>query len=304
MPFCDRQPVHSKIVKSTDDAIAAAIIFWRKNAIAYRAEYADDYAVESVTRPINAGLNGLVERKHFFKEAVKVLKVEDCPEYQARKWRETQEGTIVVVSGVASKLGEEAVRVKRLKRDVQWPVYETRVWRRLTVEKYKELKEKNQLPDADYVTYLSRDGHGEAYGAHSKNRYGTNNECPPGEYYLNRGVKSQKYRMYIGDSQGLGACYIQGPAGHGSRAGIAIHGSHPIGSIGCLTTHSAKAKFNQNALSQELFAHLPDLDTAVQKDLKRPVRIIIEEREVVEEKWHEEYLGDTKWTGIVPTDKY
>jgi predicted chitinase len=292
----------TELASNADDAIAAAIIFWRRNSIAFRAEYADEYAVESVTRPINAGLNGLAERKQFFKEAVKALKVEECENYKARKWRETQEGTIVVVSGIASKLGEEAVYVKRLKRDVQWPVYETRVWRRLTLEKYKELKEKNELPDADYVTYLSRDGHGEAYGAHSKNRYGTNNECPPGEYYLNRAVSSQKYRMYIGDSQGLGGSYIAGPPGHGSRAGIAIHGSHPIGSIGCLTTHSAKAKFNQNALSRELFAHLPDLDSSVQEKLKRSVRIILEEREVIEEKWHEETLGDTKWSGFVPTD--
>ena len=55
--------------------------------------------------------------------------------------------------------------------------------------------------------------------------------------YVNKGLKEQSYDLYISDTKGMGKCYINGP--DGSRSGIAIHGGWPVGSVGCLTTHTA-----------------------------------------------------------------
>ena len=55
--------------------------------------------------------------------------------------------------------------------------------------------------------------------------------------HVNKGLKEQSYDLYISDTKGMGKCYINGP--DGSRSGIAIHGGWPVGSVGCLTTHTA-----------------------------------------------------------------
>ncbi|WP_143304518.1 PAAR-like protein [Chitinophaga vietnamensis] len=287
------------IASDFNDAMAAAILFWRNNALAYRAEYADDYAVESVTRLINAGLDNIATRKRIFKEAVKALKVEDCELYKARKWQEAELGTVVVVGGVSKKFGEEKY-VKGTgpnKIEKQWAVYPLHVYRRLTLDKYKELKGKNALPQPDYITYVARDAHGDkpSYGTHSDKRYGDNNECPPGEYYLNKKTGGQKYQMYVADTHGIGASYINGP--HGGRAGIAIHGGWPIGAIGCMTMHTDNYVNNPNVSA--LLQHLPDMDLKVQQEGTRKIRIIIEEREVDTEQWPKPQTGTTKWVGRV-----
>jgi len=55
--------------------------------------------------------------------------------------------------------------------------------------------------------------------------------------HVNKGLKEQSYDLYISDTKVMGKCYINGP--DGSRSGIAIHGGWPVGSVGCLTTHTA-----------------------------------------------------------------
>ena len=55
--------------------------------------------------------------------------------------------------------------------------------------------------------------------------------------HVNKGLKEQSYNLYISDTKGMGMCYINGP--DGSRREIAIHGGWPVGSVGCLTTHTA-----------------------------------------------------------------
>ncbi|WP_291911457.1 PAAR-like protein [Chitinophaga sp. CB10] len=282
------------------DAMAAAMIFWRSHSLFLRAEFADDYAVESVSRPINAALDNIVERKRFFREAVEAFGVKACRHYNQRKWQEPVTDTVVVVSGKAEGVGGSRYvrKGKKVGEREAWPVYQTTVFRRLSLELYKQLSRQNALPAPDYVTFLTRDGHGEDYGRHADERYGSMNECPPGEYYLNRGIEGQKYNMYVSDTPGSGSAVINGP--NGQRSGIAIHGGWPIGSIGCLTTHTNGYKPGQNPLVQELHANIPELDKAVQDEGVRHVRLIIEPREVDSEKWGDPELGTTKWTGKLP----
>ncbi|NIG52845.1 PAAR-like protein [Chitinophaga sp. Cy-1792] len=280
-------------------AMAAAMIYWRSHALAYRADYADGYAVESVSRLINAALDNIAERKRFFREACKSLQVSSCKRYQSRQWQEPNQDTIVVISGTASGTGNEHYVKKsgKINIDATWPVYATQVYRRLSLAQYKQLKAANKLPAPDYATWLTRDGHGETYGKHDAARYGYMNECPPGEYYLNPGLSSQKYRMYLSDTKGIGSASVSGAAGE--RTGIAIHGGWPVGSIGCLTTHSRGYSFHENALVRELYANIPDLDIVAQQDNGRTVRVILEPREVDTTTWNDPAVGSTKWTGHI-----
>ncbi|MFB6455539.1 PAAR-like protein [Chitinophaga sp. Hz27] len=280
-------------------AMAAAMIYWRSHSLAYRAEYADDYAVESVSRLINAALDNITERKRFFKEACKALQVSNCKRYKARQWQEQNKDTIVVISGTSLATGSEHYKKGSGNNatDIVWPVYATSVYRRLSLAQYRQLKAAGKLPDPDYITYLTRDGHGETYGKHDTGRYGFMNECPPGEYYMNPGLRSQKYKMYLSDTKQVGGAYISGP--NGERSGIAIHGGWPIGSIGCLTTHSKGYTFSQNALVRELYANIPDLDVVAQEENGRSVRVILEQRTVDTSLWSKSALGHTKWTGHI-----
>ncbi|MBV7531726.1 PAAR-like protein [Chitinophaga sp. sic0106] len=293
----EAQPEH--VSDKPVDAMAAAMIYWRSHSLFLRAEFADEYAVESVSRPINAALDNIVERKRFFREAVLALGVKACQHYNQRKWQEPVTDTVVVVSGKAEGMGRNgwAKGGKGQPGGQTWPVYQSSVYRRMSIPVYKKLAAQHALPAPDYITFLTRDGHGEDYGEHSSERYGYMNECPPGEYFLNRGIDGQKYNMYISDTPGPGNAIIKGP--NGERSGIAIHGGWPIGSIGCLTTHSKGYKPGQNELVQELHANIPELDKAVQEEGVRHVKVILEPREVVSKKWSDPGLGTIKWTGSV-----
>ncbi|MBV8255135.1 MAG: DUF4280 domain-containing protein [Chitinophaga sp.] len=277
------------------DAMAAAMIFWRSHLLGARADYADDYAVESVSRPINAALDNIHERKRFFREAVNAFQVKHCTRYNRSQWQEPNEDTIVVIGAKASANGDE--HYQREDVDKVWPVYPVMVYRRISMAVYKQLEAKNALPEPDYTTWVTRDAHGVKYGKHDPARYGSKNECPPGEYYLNRGTDGQKYSMYISDTPGLGSAAISGP--DGPRSGIAIHGGWPIGSIGCLTTHSSGYPTGKNILVRQLLGNLPELDKAVQKAGERQVRIIIQPREVAVALWKNPAVGTSKWTGII-----
>ena len=186
--------------------------------------------------------------------------------------KEMVKATVVVVSGKGSK------KIRN------WVVYKTDVYNEMTIEQYKEYKKNNSLPSPDFTTYLARDAHSikKKDGRHSPYRYGTNNEAPPGEYYLIKKKPGQKHSMYLSDNGK--SPYIKGIPGHGKRGGIAIHKFSPADAIGCLTTVSGK----NNDPVKNLYDSIKYWDN---------VKIILEEREVEESNWNNKNIGETKWTG-------
>ncbi|SEA41127.1 glycoside hydrolase family 19 protein [Bizionia paragorgiae] len=255
------------------DAILSALAYWTKNGINAVATGASDDDVTQVTRKINPALKGLDERKRFFKKAVEVLKVNQCNPGTLVD----EMGTVVLVSGQGAKTMKGSV------------VYETKVYKNMTLNTFKELKESNDLPKANHTTYFARDAHGEKkkYGKHSSKRYGFANECPPGEYYLIPSVPGQLYKLYVGDN-GVDTL-INGV--HGKRSGIAFHQYRPLYAIGCLTSCTGR----DLSVVNTLLDHLDDLPL---KDNK-PVRLILEERKVTESQWPNPAVGTTKWTGVL-----
>ena len=85
---------------------------------------------------------------------------------------------------------------------------------------------------------LARDawGNEKKYGKRSANRYGTNNETPPGIYFLNYNKdgfgESKNHILRLSDTKGGNT--IKGP--HGVRMFVDIHGWTPHHAIGCFTT--------------------------------------------------------------------
>ena len=156
------------------------------------------------------------------------------------------------------------------------------VYSDLTLDQYKKLKADGKLPDASFTTYIGRDAHymqkKDSKGNtvtinHSDDRYGTNNEAPPGEYFMFlSGTKGDagggKFQLYIGDENGSRT--IDGP--DGQRTGIALHGWDPRFSQGCLTTFQS----GSNGGVQPIIDAIPDLYNNTE-----PVRMIIEPRPVM-----------------------
>jgi predicted chitinase len=263
-----------KLKNNAKDAITSALAFWGKKGINGVATKISYESVTSVTKKINAALDGLDERKRYFKKAVEVLKTDECVPKEDLTLV-SEKGTVVVISGVLFKLGAELDSARR-----QWPVYKTSVYQNMSLETYKTKSNNNQLPTPNYITYLSRDAHmGPTNTLRSNKRYGSSNEAPPGTYYLNKGISTQKYHIFLADTQGVGQSGISsGPDGW--RDGIAIHGGWPAGAIGCLTTHTSnygnKSREEPiNPLVQELIDNIPDFDNNTDD---KPVRFIIEER--------------------------
>ncbi len=287
-------------------AMAAALIYWKDKNILTRSDMGvGDDALKAVTYRINDAFEGYAHRESYLEKAVKTLKVEDCPDYKHRKG---QKGTVVVIGGKPYDMF--AFTADRIHAR-----YTTSVYRSMTLEKYKELKENNNLPNPDYVTYLSRDAFdltkdGE-YVFHSELRYGTNNECPPGnDYYLVSKEDSSNptkgsYKMYISDNNNNRD--INGS--DGLREGIAIHEYTPKDSQGCLTTVTGTSK----SKVLELYDEIPDLflhnnmkkakmiDDEGEHDMsieRRYVRVILEEREVEVGTWENSANGTNKFIGI------
>lgn len=150
------------------------------------------------------------------------------------------DSTVVIVSGTQTQT------MKTTDRQGEYQGYQLNVYENMTLEKYNQLKADGNLPDANFTTYIGRDAHymqkkdskgNKVTINHSEDRYGTNNEAPPGEYYLfksgtNRDSGDGRFQLYIGDENGSRT--INGP--DGKRSGIALHGWDPRFSQGCLTT--------------------------------------------------------------------
>ncbi|MCG8719194.1 glycoside hydrolase family 19 protein [Tenacibaculum finnmarkense] len=283
-------------------AMAAALIYWKDKNILTRSDMGvGDDALKAVTYRINSAFKGYEHRESYLEEAVKILKVADCPDYKHRKG---QKGTVVVIGGKGDhKIGD-------------YVVYKTDIYRSMEIDQYKDLKQKNNLPIPDYTTFLSRDAFDKDYTdkktkatvivKHSDKRYGQYNECPPGEYFL---IKEKRtYEVYIGGS--INSTLIKGP--DGDRDGIAIHQYSPKDAQGCLTFVSGNDK---SLIFKLIDEEIPDL--FIHKEMKyakrtdknkvvhnmsikqRPVRVIIEEREVIESDWEDSKYGTIKWTGIL-----
>ncbi|WP_189457407.1 hypothetical protein, partial [Aquimarina muelleri] len=251
-------------------------------------------------------------RESYLEEAVKTLKVEDCPDYKRRKG---QKGSVVVISGTDTKV-EKYGTTENI-------VYKTSVYRAMTLEKYNELKNNNNLPPPDYIEYLTRDTH-QTYSKrlkktfkHSNLRYGKYNECPPGDkYFLNssKDAKGPTYLMYVSDNSTGSDIEVKEELKDlmdKKRDGIAIHQYDRKASVGCMTTCSGSKTDNSDANS--LYNEIPDLflhnsmekakmidNNGVVHDMsieRRFVRIIIEERDVIEKQWEDIKYGTTKWFG-------
>ncbi|MEN5308686.1 hypothetical protein ABE425_14310 [Chryseobacterium cucumeris] len=280
-----------KLVNSSEDSMLSALAFWKRGNISGKATEISDEAVTNVTSLVNPALVGLDERKRFFKKAVEILQVDKCkPKGKVNNAKE--DGTVVVVSGTDTKIENDAFKPT----EFSWKMYKTSVYKDMSLNTYYNLEKNNKLPEADYVTYLSRDTHQTSTSKgkilkHSDKRFGTYNEIPPGEYYLVPGVSGQKYKIYVIDSESKSAAAENGIDGpDGTRGGVALHHYTPRFSVGCFTFNSG----NDTSPVQKLIDNLPDLPL----NDKKPVRFIVKERKVKESTWSNSSFGTKKWTGI------
>ncbi|MCG8221241.1 hypothetical protein J2Q02_13550, partial [Tenacibaculum finnmarkense genomovar finnmarkense] len=251
-----------KLKNNAKDAMVSALAFWDWKFLNSRADIGDSLdAVTAVSKEVNASDDSIPDRYNFFQKAIETLNAKECVDY---KRRDGQIGTVVVVDGKAHdkfdyKNKEGVVNLKDVVR------YKTCVYRSMELDTYKKLKAEDNLPIPDYTTYLSRDAHGDKikYGIHKANRYGKNNECPPGEYYLIPKAEKgkQSHSMYV-SADGIQPTIPNGPGGY--RDGIAIHNWNPTMTIGCLSTVQYSSE-----LEDDLFGNIADL-----KIKNREVRII------------------------------
>jgi RHS repeat-associated protein len=195
------------------------------------------------------------------------------------------DSSVVVISGLSnstykSSTGEIFV------------VYELKVYENMTAAQYEVHSSNGTLPEASYTTQIARDANdivskGEIVN-HSSKRYGTNNEAPPGKYYLfksgtNGDAGGGSYLLYFGDING--ERIVNGP--DGIRTGLAFHQYDPRDSQGCLTFCSG----TDTQPVFDLISAIPDLEID-----SETVELIIEERNVDKSNYSNEENG-TKYKG-------
>jgi hypothetical protein len=176
-------------------------------------------------------------------------------------------------------------------------MYDVEVYENMTAAQYEVHRTNGTLPEPSYRTELARDAHDITSRGqtvfHSDQRYGTNNETPPGTYYLftpgtNGDPGGGAYQLYLGDENG--SRIINGP--DGKRAGIAIHQYDPNDSQGCLTTCSGR----DNQPVTNLIDAIPDLN-----DDTQPVELILNPREVTQTQYQNRANGNVKYQGVEHT---
>ncbi|MCV9926104.1 hypothetical protein OIU83_00430 [Flavobacterium sp. LS1R49] len=276
-----------KLKNNAKDAMTSALAFWGKNNINSVANENNVQAVEKVTKKINTALKGLEGRKKYFKNAVDVLKVNNC---QKGSSINIDKGTVIIVSGKDTKKEKDPAQ------NIYWVMYKTSVYKDMSLQTYKKLLTSKKLPEPDHVTYLSRDTH-QTYSKkkgsfkHSDKRFGQYNEIPPGEYFLVPGLPGQTYKIYVIDSESKTASDENGISGvDGPRGGVALHQYCPRFSVGCFT-------FNCGTSTSAVTNFINEIPDLVLND-GRPVRFIVEERKVTESTWDDAKKGTKKWTGI------
>jgi RHS repeat-associated protein len=175
-------------------------------------------------------------------------------------------------------------------------MYETQVYHNMTSSQFESHRTNGTLPEPDYTTYLARDAwdvksSSEPIVKHSKDRYGSKNETPPGIYFLfkpntNGDKGGGHYSLYLGDENGKRS--IEGP--DATREGIAIHQYSPNDAQGCLTTCTGRDTKPIN----NLVNNIPDLD-----DDSKTVEIILLDRDVVTGNFKNPANGPVKYIGVV-----
>jgi len=272
-------------------AVLSALADWKGKGLSNSALMLNDIGkVKQIRKIINsAGLNTDVA-EDFYKKSVISLKVNECT-LGKKTSKLDEKGTVVLVSGTDKKSEKDPAQ------NIYWIMYKTTIYRNITLSTFKKLQKENNLPSPDYTTYLSRDTH-QTYSSssketfkHSDKRYGKYNEIPPGDYFLVPGLESQKYLVYVIDSESKSAGAENGIDGpDGSRGGVALHHYCPRFSVGCFTFNSGKNTAPVKAFVNEI----PDL----QLNDNKPVHFIVEPRKVKESKWDNADYGTNKWTGI------
>ena len=176
-------------------------------------------------------------------------------------------------------------------------MYDVEVYENMTASQYEVHATNGTLPEPSYTTEFARDAHDivskDKTVVHSDQRYGTNNETPPGTYYIfekgtNGDPKWGAYQIYVGDENG--SRVINGP--DGVRAGVAIHQYDPNDSQGCLTSCTGRSTQPVTDLRNAI----PDL-----KDDTQPVQLILKEREVTETEYDNSANGTVKYEGVEHT---
>lgn len=272
-------------------AVFSALADWKGKGLSNSTLMVNDVTnVRSVRKKINVGLKNLDVASDFFKKSVIHLRVDECT-LGKNKSTSNEKGTVVLVSGTDKKSEKDPAQ------NIYWVMYKTTVYKNITLATFKKLKGEDKLPSPDYTTYLSRDTH-QTYSKstnetfkHSDKRFGKYNEIPPGEYFLVPGLESQKYLVYVIDSESKSAGDENGINGpDGSRGGVALHHYCPRFSVGCFTFNSGK----NTTPVQNFVKEIPDLKLGDNK----PVHFIVESRQVKETQWDNPAHGTTKWTGI------
>ena len=160
----------------------------------------------------------------------------------------------------------------------QYFLYQVEIFNDITLDEYTQAYNRGILKNPDETTVLARDAWNSA--SRSSKRYSSNNEAPPGTYYLNynkKGFGTKKHKLRLSDE--AGGYIISGP--EGNRYAIDIHKWSPHDAQGCLTTGCNKSKSET-----DLIDLVPSLEN------EDEVRIILEPRQA---KWNKE---KGKWEGI------
>lgn len=143
---------------------------------------------------------------------------------------------VIVIRGAPSTKASQQDAISTTRGD--YYMYQMDIYNDMTLLDYEIKSEGGNLylkPDASM--YVARDawGNEKIHGKHSDQRFGTNNEAPPGIRYLEydeNGVgKSKKHFLRITDKKGED--YVLGP--DGKRYALHMHEWSPHDAIGCIT---------------------------------------------------------------------
>ena len=178
-----------------------------------------------------------------------------------------EDDAVVVLTGETVSLGEIS------KHWGKYYMYKVNIYNGISYETY--IKNKEVLEPTDTFK-LARDAWLINKKRRSEKRYGSRNETPPGTYWLlynPKGYGEKKHRLKVTDDPKLDE--IKGV--DGKRTGIRIHSFSPHDAEGCLTTGGKKNPDDgSKSLEDQFIDKIPALK-------RKPVRFIIEPREVVEE---------------------
>ena len=180
---------------------------------------------------------------------------------------ESVDDAVVVLTGETVSLGKIG------REQGEYYMYRVNIYNGISYETY--IKNKEVLEPTD-IFELARDAWLINKERRSEKRYGHRNETPPGTYWLSykpKGYGRKKHRLKVSDDPKLDE--IRGV--DGVRQAIRIHSFSPHDAEGCLTTGGRKRpKDGSKSLEDQFIDKIPALK-------RKPVRFIIEPREVVEE---------------------